>query len=246
MIEAINIYFLSGLLLGLLGSMHCVGMCGPIALAIPHRSRKTIGIATESLAYNLGRVTTYALLGLVLGFLGFGLQFIGLQSNLSIIIGSIVLLAVLLPRNIKNKIGNNGLKFAISKKIQPLIRSLMKPKSIATLYLLGLLNGLLPCGMVYFALAGSIATSDAVSGAIFMAAFGFGTLPAMSALFIFKSKLSQSIRQRLYKAVPYGLAVMATLMILRGMSLGIPYVSPDIQGMYSGEEVQCLDNIPRN
>lgn len=243
MIEPIHI--ISGFILGLLGSMHCVGMCGPIALAIPHRSQKMLGIATESFAYNLGRVTTYALLGLILGFLGFGLQFIGLQSNLSIIIGAIILIAVLLPRKIKNRIGNNGLKFAISKNIQPIIRSLMKPKSIGTLYLLGLLNGLLPCGMVYFALAGSVATGSAISGAIFMAAFGFGTLPAMSALFIFKSKLSQSIRQKLYRAVPYGLAIMATLMILRGLSLDIPYVSPDIQGMYSGDEVQCLDNIPR-
>lgn len=240
-IESIEpMQILSGFILGLLGSMHCVGMCGPIALAIPHRRKSIGGIATDSLAYNFGRVSSYAALGALLGLLGFGLMFLGVQSYLSITIGAIILLVLILPKSFKNRFLKNGIGIKISSAISPMIRKLMKPKSIFSIYFLGVLNGLLPCGLVYFAMAGSLASGTALSGALFMAFFGIGTIPAMASLYIFKSKLSLNFRNRLYKIVPYGLAVVATLMILRGLSLDLPFISPNIEGMFIGEPTECL------
>ena len=98
----------------------------------------------------------------------------------------------------------------------------------STLLLFGLLNGLLPCGLVYAALAGAAATGGPLGGALFMAAFGLGTIPAMLAVSLAGRLITAPWRARFQRAVPVAMAVLAVLFIVRGLSLGIPYLSPDL------------------
>lgn len=103
---------------------------------------------------------------------------------------------------------------------------------------MGMANGLLPCGMVYIAIAGALSTADVVSGVLFMAFFGAGTLPAMMMISYFGKMISLSARSSMRKAVPYFVAVMGILLILRGLNLGIPFISPEMPAV-SGQVVSC-------
>ena len=92
--------------------------------------------------------------------------------------------------------------------------------------ILGMANGLLPCGMVYLAITGAMAAGDINGGIGFMTAFGLGTFPAMFLLTYFGSVISLSIRNRMKRAIPFFVATMAVLLILRGLNLNIPMISP--------------------
>src|SRR5262249_30148453 len=106
--------------------------------------------------------------------------------------------------------------------------SLLRRRSFATLFLLGLLNGLLPCGLVYVACAGATATGSLVSGAICMSAFGFGTVPMMLGIGLSGRLMPAVLRLQLRKAIPVSVFLLASVLILRGLGLGIPYISPDL------------------
>ncbi len=212
-------FLLSGLGLGFLGSFHCVGMCGPIALTLPVQHlngwRKMSGI----LFYNAGRVTTYMLLGLVFGWLGQQFYLGGWQQGLSIGLGVLLLAAVLFGKlTPKLKIG----------WVQRALGKLLARRSTGTLFAIGFLNGFLPCGLVYMAIAGAVATGNIWGGALFMGAFGAGTLPAMAAVSWFSQLLGMKGRIAVRRAMPYVMGLMAVLLILRGLNLGIPYVSPEM------------------
>lgn len=234
MIEITN-----GFVIGILGSFHCLGMCGPIAMAIPHRSRTKMGAAGESLIYNFGRVATYTILGILLGVIGAPLRLAGLQEYVAIITGSLMLLFLVIPRKYYTIINSNGIISPFVLKIKSQFQELFKSKSILSLFILGLLNGLLPCGLVYIALAGSFAATGILESALFMAAFGIGTIPMMASIYFSKNLLSISFRKKMTKAIPYGVAVVAVLMILRGMSLGIPYISPQLPDKVMSEKSSC-------
>ena len=93
-----------------------------------------------------------------------------------------------------------------------------------------MINGLLPCGMVYVALAASLNFHEVQNSVLFMTAFGAGTFPMMMLLTIVGHRLSFSLRSTIRKAVPYLMTTMAVLLILRGMNLGIPFISPIMAG----------------
>ncbi|MDT3738751.1 MAG: sulfite exporter TauE/SafE family protein [Candidatus Kapabacteria bacterium] len=234
MIEITN-----GFILGILGSFHCLGMCGPIAMAIPHRSRTKMGAAGESLVYNFGRVTTYTVMGILLGIIGAPLRLAGFQEYIAIITGALMLLFLIIPRKYYTIINSNRIVSPFVLKIKSLFQEFFKSKSILSLFILGLLNGLLPCGLVYIALAGSFAATGILESALFMAAFGIGTIPMMASMYFSKNLLSISFRKRMTKAIPYGVAVVAVLMILRGMSLGIPYISPQLPDKVVSGKASC-------
>lgn len=219
---------LGGFLIGFLGSFHCVGMCGPIALALPVYGDSNFSRIFGRVLYNLGRVVTYSMFGLLLGAFGQRLVLIGFQENVSLISGIIILAYVLMPRSLKSKLAQNYYVEETNKLVKKGLSRFLRSKSVSALFFIGLLNGLLPCGFVYVALAGSLAMNGALNGALFMALFGLGTVPIMFATSLAGQYLSMNIRRRVNRLVPVFAVVIALLFILRGLSLGIPYVSPKL------------------
>lgn len=218
-----------GFLLGLFGSMHCVGMCGPLALVIPVHHLSPVRKFFMLLLYQLGRVITYASLGLIFGFAGRRLYLAGLQQWFSIGVGIFILTFLILFYFYKKTIQPSFMQ-AFYKRIQQVIITLLQSKKNSITYLLlGMANGLLPCGMVYVAIAAALTGTTITESVLFMAVFGLGTLPAMLTFSYFGASLSLSIRRAFRKAIPWGMALMACILILRGMNLGIPFVSPVLQ-----------------
>ena len=214
----------SAFVFGLVGSFHCVGMCGPIVLAVPGKS------IFSKLLYNLGRTVTYALMGLVIGIIGEGFSLAGYQQILSVIVGAAMLLIVIFT---KYKHFDLPLSGAISKlwifsknKLTPLFKSdaAMAP------FLIGLINGLLPCGLVYAAIFAAVAMGGMLESSLYMILFGLGTAPLLIALSVFGNFLTPALRNKFNRTVPYLLGLVAILIILRGLNLGIPYISPKMDG----------------
>ncbi|MDE3252139.1 MAG: sulfite exporter TauE/SafE family protein [Bacteroidota bacterium] len=218
-------WLIAGFLLGAVSSFHCVGMCGPIAVSLPvyylPPGRKLAGI----LLYHSGRILIYSLLGLFFGYLGRQIFLGGLQQGFSIFLGSVLLLFFLasILHTPKRRIRQID---RLTVPLQQFIGKHLQKKTLSSMLLLGAANGLLPCGMVYFAITGALAAGSISEGVLFMAAFGLGTFPAMFALSYFGSKIGQSARNTMKKAVPYVVLLMGVLLILRGLNLNIPYVSP--------------------
>ena len=225
--------FTTAFVLGLVGSLHCAGMCGPLALALPPAGKTATGHAAGRLAYNGGRIVTYCALGLLFGLLGQTLLLAGVQRWLSIALGVALLVGLFASR----KLALWRPMASLVERVKARMSFLLRRRSLAALFGLGLLNGLLPCGLVYVAAAGATATGSLVRGAIYMAAFGFGTIPMMLALSLSGRLIPFSLRLRLLKIVPVAVFLLASLLILRGMGLGIPYVSPNL----SGGGASCCD-----
>jgi uncharacterized protein len=220
-------FLIAAISLGFLGSFHCLGMCGPIALALPignlNTNNKIIGV----FLYNFGRVLTYASFGIIFGAFGKTIALFGYQQLLSISLGIIILLGLLLPNTLLSKTKLHSTIYASLAKLKNALSKLFLKEGKKSLFFIGLLNGLLPCGMVYMAIAGAVASSDLFKGALFMVFFGLGTLPMMFLLPFAGNKISISLRNKIRKAVPVMIGLMAVILILRGLNLGIPYVSPE-------------------
>jgi sulfite exporter TauE/SafE len=229
--------FIPGFIMGLAGSLHCVGMCGPIAMALPLQEKTTIGKMLGSFLYNAGRITTYAGFGFVFGFIGRSFAWFGWQQKISICLGIIIILFLVIPKLFPDKSLHPIIQQVMAGVRQKLSLYLFKGNP-ASLYATGLLNGLLPCGLVYMALAGATVTGEAFSGTIFMIFFGLGTMPAMFFTAILGSWLKQPIRARIRKWYPAMMIIMATLLILRGLNLGIPMVSPKLN-VSNSSMVEC-------
>jgi hypothetical protein len=216
---------IAGILLGLVSSFHCVGMCGPLALALPVHHLQKIQQAFAVLLYNLGRVITYSVLGGVFGWLGRGIYIAGFQQWFSITMGFVILLLAFLNYMLSRPFSAAWLR-SLHSSIQQIMGRLLKAPRQHHYLLLGMANGLLPCGLVYLAIAGSLTTTSIGESILFMGSFGTGTLPAMLLLSFFGVHIKLSLRQQMRKAVPFIIAGMAVLLILRGLNLGIPFVSP--------------------
>jgi hypothetical protein len=225
----------TALILGLAGSLHCIGMCGPIAIALPVGNGSRFNYTVGRIAYNLGRSVTYALLGLFCGFVGKTILMAGYQQVLSIALGVLILLAVLLPSGQLAKITGLSFHARLVGRLQGLWARVFSKSSINSLFVVGLLNGFLPCGLVYVALAGSVATASPLYGAAYMGIFGLGTLPVMFAMAMLGRVVGSGFRSRLRRVVPVVGVLLAALFILRGLSLGIPFVSPKLGSSPHGQ-----------
>jgi len=226
--------FLYALSLGFIGSFHCIGMCGPIVLTLPVQHLEGTRRQAGMLLYNAGRVTTYAAFGFISGWLGRLFTLGGMQQGLSVALGCGMLLIIILQygfRSVRIQVHTG----VYSRKVKEMLGRLLRKRQQRTLYAIGLLNGMLPCGLVWFAITGAVATGSHLQGALFMAAFGTGTLPAMIALSWCNELVNVNVRNKLRRSIPYVLTVMAILLIVRGLNLGIPYVSPALPA--SGEKV---------
>lgn len=218
----------TALVMGLMGGFHCIGMCGPIVLALPKSGRNSTGYTTGRILYNMGRVVTYALLGATVGLFGLSLNLAGWQQGLSIFSGILILFLQFAPGNLSGKLSQSlQLPFLVGR-IKQRFAKLIHRKGGFTLFLIGLLNGILPCGLVYLALAGAMGTGSINGAASYMILFGLGTIPMMLTLSLTGRLVSFRFKRKIEKLVPYIIALIALLFIFRGLSLGIPYISPKL------------------
>ena len=216
---------IAGFLLGSISSLHCVGMCGPLALSLPVQHLTGLQKSMSLILYHLGRISVYAGLGLIFGLAGRGLYLAGFQQWFSIGLGLLMIL-FLVQYFISRKFRQPALVRKYFQAVQLWVMQLWKSPSKTSMMLLGAANGLLPCGMVYLAVAGALNASQVKSGVMFMAMFGLGTLPALFALSYFGSMIGISFRNKVRQMTPVIVAVMAIILILRGLNLGIPFISP--------------------
>ncbi len=229
---------ISGFTLGATGSLHCVGMCGPLSLALPvHHLSKTQKFFSF-LLYQFGRILTYSTIGLLFGLAGRRIYIAGYQQWFSIAMGILVLSIAALyfigQKTVHIK-SLNRFYFFVQQQISRLLKSANGPFSFL---LMGMANGLLPCGMIYIALAATLSFTEVIQSVSFMAMFGAGTLPAMMLVGYAGQMLNPEWRSNLRKLVPVFISLMGVILILRGMNLGIPFISPELPQV-NGTAVIC-------
>jgi sulfite exporter TauE/SafE len=228
--------FIPAFILGVISNLHCLGMCGPIALAIPLNRSSKSGMLFGILQYHLGRILVYAILGYIVGYIGMGIKLFGILQAISIIAGIGIIIYAW-----RNKLTFFKNPFTSSLRHTSLLSrsmgKIMRSESPLKSFLLGALNGLLPCGMVYTALITAVVLGTPLLSATSMLAFGLGTLPGLVAFSLFAQQLGNPIRSKINRYLPYLITVVGLLIILRGMNLNIPYISPKVSFSEEKKEV---------
>lgn len=223
----------AGLSLGLLSSLHCVGMCGPLALSLPLQGFSKNGRLIGILLYHFGRISSYVMLGLVTGMIGEQITIAGYQQWFSMAAGVLLMAYLLLSLRYRQRPGRSWLY----RKVQAMIIHYLQHPTFRGMLLTGIGNGLLPCGMVYLAVISAAVTGTVASASVFMLCFGLGTFPLMGMLSFTGMYMKPALRRSLQKFSPYITACIAVMLILRGMNLDIPYISPAFR--VTGEAVPC-------
>ncbi|WP_339756712.1 sulfite exporter TauE/SafE family protein [uncultured Winogradskyella sp.] len=229
----------SALILGLLGSLHCVGMCGPIAFMLPVDRSNSFTKVSQIGVYHFGRLLAYSLLGFISGLIGKSLYIFGIQQQLSIVIGVLMIVLVLIPYKTLGKYNLSRPLNKIISKVKSSLGKALKKKSADTFLTIGFLNGFLPCGLVYMAVFGAIATGSLLEGSLYMVLFGLGTIPLMTTAIYLGKFLNTTIKQRIQKAIPVFVVIIGVLFILRGLGLGIPYLSPSLLVKMTTSAIEC-------
>ncbi len=229
-------YLYSALLFGLITGFHCVGMCGPIALSIGSISGRGRQGFIKTLFYNLGRVFSYSLIGLLFGILGESIKLGGFMKWLSIFSGSLLILYSFSPIIIEKFISKTPLYPKLLKLIGGTLNSLQNKKGVFPFMIAGFVNGFLPCGPVYVAAFASLGTQSLMGSVFYMALFGFGTFPLMILTSMSTFALTQKWRTKLNKMTPVFVFIVGVIIILRGLSLGIPFLSPPIDKFDTEEQ----------
>jgi len=212
---------LSAFLLGFLGSLHCVGMCGPIALALP-RTEQRWGAVAGALLYNLGRILTYLLLGLIIGAFGRGLFMAGVQAWFSVLLGALLIVVALLSLNVETYIKQIPVVHQLQNWVSRSMAKLLQKEGLATHFYIGALNGLLPCGLVYVAVAGAVLSDSWVQSALYMGGFGAGTLPLMLGTALAGQFINLNWRQKLRRLSPVLLGLFGLYFMARGINFHLP------------------------
>ena len=218
--------WVSGIIVGLFGSLHCLGMCGPIAMILPVDRSNSKKQAFQTLLYHLGRIISYSLMGLIFGFVGKTLNLFTSQQYLSLIIGALMMISVFIPLNWSKRLQQKGPLSKLIRWVSQKLGQLLKEKRDDQILTLGVLNGLLPCGLVYIAIASATALSDPIQSTLYMAMFGVGTIPMMTTAVYLSQWISQKLRTRLLKWIPVLVFIMGALLFARGLNLGIKFISP--------------------
>lgn len=216
-------------------------MCGPIAFALPVDKTNKPRMLFQTVLYHIGRLISYGIIGVVFGLLGKGLYLAGFQQRLSILVGAVMIIAVLIPVNIFNKYNFSRPLYKAIGYVKSRLGFYLKKRTNSTFFSIGFFNGFLPCGLVYMALVGAIASSNAWNGALYMIVFGLGTIPMMSLAILLGNFLKVSVRNKIQKAIPVFVVIIGLLFILRGLGLGIPYISPsDAKLQVSPNASECV------
>ncbi|MGV1011723.1 MAG: sulfite exporter TauE/SafE family protein [Flavobacterium sp.] len=229
----------SALIFGLISSLHCIGMCGPIAMMLPVDRNNPAKKVIQIMIYHLGRLAAYASLGLVFGILGKGFYMAGIQQNISIIVGVMMITIVIVPERLFMKYNFSKPVYKIISKVKSSLGSQFKRKSPDALFTIGLLNGFLPCGMVYAALFGAIAMQNVTLGVSYMLLYGLGTIPMMSAVVFISNIISVPLRSKLQKIIPVVAVFIGILFIIRGLGLDIAYLSPSDTNLFVKANANC-------
>jgi len=206
-------------------------MCGPIALALPLNQGNWVSRVGGALLYNSGRILTYMLLGALFGFLGKGIQLAGFQLWASIIIGALMIVMVIFPLIFGSRISLTRIFGGYTNRLFSRFQKLFHTGSVSSFFTIGLLNGILPCGLVYVGVAGAVNTGEVINAMIYMALFGLGTVPVMFTITLIGNFLSHTVRTTINRITPYVVILLGVLFILRGLSLGIPYISPKAEAL---------------
>lgn len=214
--------FYAALLTGLMGGFHCLGMCGPLIMAFPQQSR------LASFLYHFARAIAYAALGLIAGIFGLGLNLTGVQQWISILSGFLIILLAL---------GVISGKTVMPPVFYRAFNKVAAMQGFGGSMALGFLNGLLPCGMVYVALAGAISAGNIANSALYMLIFGIGTWPMMLAISFSKTLWKPQWRLKAQKLLPWFTIFIGLLFVVRGLNLGIPYLSPKTNAQT--EQLDC-------
>lgn len=230
----------SALFLGLISSLHCIGMCGPIAMMLPVSHNNPTKKAAQVLLYHLGRLTAYSVLGLAFGLLGRGLYLAGLQQQLSIIAGIVMITIVMMPERVFARYNFSKPVYRLIAKVKTGLGSQFKKRNNKALFITGLLNGLLPCGLVYAALFGAVAMQNVPLGILYMALYGLGTIPLMSVVVYASGFLKSPVRNLIGTLAPYAAVFIGMLFIMRGLGLSIPYLSPGNLSLFVQQAPHCI------
>jgi sulfite exporter TauE/SafE len=219
-------FIYTAFMVGLVGGMHCIGMCGPITMALPLYQKSLVSKITAGLLYHVGRVITYSLLGLLFALLGKGINMAGFQQVVSIVLGVLMILSaggffinLRFTHKISHRIGTS-----INKRLKPLLGT----KNTLSFAAIGFLNGFLPCGLVYVAIAGSLVADSLMEGILYMTFFGIGTIPLLAAFMFFSHSIGARFKKAFQKIIPIFVFLLGVLFVLRGLNLGIRYISPKI------------------
>lgn len=229
----------TALIFGLVSSFHCVAMCGPIAVMLPLDRRNEAKRVVQLITYFLGKTLAYASLGLLFGIVGKGFFLGGMQQQLSIIVGFFIIIIAIVPEK-------QFAKYNFSKPIYKLIGNVkatlgkqFKKQSYQSLFTIGLLNGYLPCGMVYMAVFGALAMNKIYLSISYMIFFGIGTIPLLSVVVLFSKLASIPFKNKIRKIIPVVAVLVGVLFIIRGLGLNIPYLSPGTMNLFVQENANC-------
>ena len=229
---------LSALILGLVSSLHCIAMCGPIAMMLPLTRNNPERKALQIILYHAGRITSYGTMGLLFGIFGRGLYVAGMQQRLSIVAGVLMILIIVVPEKTFAKYNFSKPIYKFISQAKNAMGARLRNPSLPSLFTIGLLNGLLPCAMVYAALFGALATQQIASGGLYMALFGVGTVPLMSGVSYLSKAMSIPVRNKIQKIIPIAMVCVGVLFIARGLSLGTHY-SPGQLDLFVTAQPNC-------
>lgn len=218
------IFYFSAFLIGLAGSVHCVGMCGPLALAIPGASKdKGFTFFLRTIAYQISRISGYGVLGLIVGFFSQGMQFTGVQPYFSLLSGILLLFLGffgIIPE--VNAFSKYPIIQHFQVKINRIIGTVMTNEHFSTPFVLGFLNAMLPCGMIYIALGTGLSSGNMSEAALYLISFGLGTLPLMFMVSLSGQLLSLQMRRSWQKAIPIIFMISGIILIYKGMNIDLP------------------------
>jgi sulfite exporter TauE/SafE len=229
----------TALIFGLISSFHCVGMCGPIAMMLPVDRTNEAKRAAQILTYHFGKLSAYGVLGLIFGLLGKSFYAAGWQQQMSIILGVLMIMVSIIPDRVVAQYNFSKPIYKIISNVKSHLGQQFKRKSYSSLFIIGLLNGFLPCGMVYVAIFGAIAMQSVSLGVVYMLLFGIGTIPMLTLVVYLSHLLSFSSRNTLQKVIPIVAIVIGMLFIIRGLGLDIPYVSPSNLSLFVQADANC-------
>ena len=214
-------FILAAFTLGLAGSLHCTAMCGPLLISLSLGDKGKNNYLKSTVIHHSGRIFAYTVMGMAMGLIGSVFSLGGFQQKLSLIAGFFLLMTLVVSMKCKNE---SGFTSWIKKKWAKFIHE----RNIKKRFLLGALNGLLPCGLVYTALAAAAVTGNWYKGGIFMMIFGIGTFPLLAGFTWSGLKAGGTFQKFKNIILPTATCLTATILILRGMDLGIPYISPEV------------------
>jgi sulfite exporter TauE/SafE len=229
----------AALLLGLLSSLHCIGMCGPIAMMLPVAHNNPEKKALQIITYHIGRIFSYSMIGLFFGIIGRGFYLAGIQQQLSIFAGVAMIIMILLPVNVFARYNFSKPIFQLISHLKSRLGKQFAKASFKSIFSIGLLNGLLPCGMVYAAVFGALAMPKLYLSVSYMMLFGVGTVPLMSGVVYLQKLFPLPVRNKIQKVIPIAVVCLGTLFILRGMGLDIPYISPSTTNLFVQAQPNC-------